>query len=213
MPEDTESWSRHFQVGRAHGAAAEYPEAESSLRRAIRIAPHEPYPHYELGYTLFLMGRYEEALSEYMQTEALVEGFFLVQREIYVCREILDGGIDGETVEMLQALQQQTDAGAERTDQAVALSQRVIERAPRCALGYFFMGKSLLQESPQLAEEHLRRCLELRPDDTTAIDAKSHLGLLLSRSDRASEARQIWDAILADYPNHPHVALVRGMVG
>ena len=63
------TWKEHFDEGMAFGQRSEFSKAEASFREAVRLAPNEPYPHYELGYTLFLVGRYNEALEEFRRTD------------------------------------------------------------------------------------------------------------------------------------------------
>jgi TolA-binding protein len=89
------------------------------------------------------------------------------------------------------------------------LSQKVIELAPGCALGHFHLGKALFLSDPQAAERALRRCVELNPDDTTAINAKWHLGKLREQSGHEDEAQQIWSAIVANYRGHPLAAFAK----
>jgi tetratricopeptide (TPR) repeat protein len=209
VTEESGDWRRHFDEGMAHGAVARHAAAEASFRAAILLAPGEPYPHYELGYTLSLLGRHDEAIGEFTRTEDLHPGFFLVQTEIYVCHQVLAGTIDGDAVEWLRELQRLTDLGASQSAQAASIARKVIRRAPDCALGYFFLGKALVERSPKEAQQYLERCIELRADDTTAIDAKWHLGEVLRRQGRDADARGIWESIGEDYPNNPHAALFK----
>ena len=197
----------------AHGAAGRHAEAEDRFRKAILLAPHEPYPHYELGYTLFLMGRYDEALEEYTRTEELSQGFFLVQTEIHVCEQVLAGRIDTNTIEWLRELQRLTDMGAGQSADAISNSRMVLRRAPDCALGHFFLGKALIERSPDEARQSLERCVALAPDDTTMIDARGHLGLLLRNAGKVAEARDIWENIVRDYPDNPHITTVKMALG
>jgi tetratricopeptide (TPR) repeat protein len=192
-----------------HGAASDFARAEASFREAVRLAPDEPYPRYELGYTLALVGRHKEALKEFRRTVQLSRGFFLVETEISMCEQLLSGSIDVEALEMLRLLQAIVDNGDEESEEAVSLSQKVIELAPGCALGHFHLGKALFFSDPQAAERALRRCVELNPDDTTAINAKWHLGKLREQSGHEDEAQQIWSAIVADYRGHPLAAFAK----
>lgn len=213
MPRKSKRWKRHFEEGMAKGAASRFPEAEASFREAVALAPDEPYPHYELAYTLTLMGRYDEALPEFVRTEELRRGFFLVQTEIYLCRQVLDGRLDGEMVDALRMLQRLTDRGSAHDERAAELARRVIERAPECALGHFYLGKAMIAYPSPQAMESLRRCVELEPDDTTAIDARGHIGVLLWNGGKAEEARAEWQRIVDDYPDNPHVAPVQMRLG
>jgi Flp pilus assembly protein TadD len=190
------------------GAASDFTGAEAAFREAVRLAPDEPYPRYELGYTLALVGRYDDALAEFRRTYELAGVFFLVETEIWLCEQVLDGSLDDAVVGMLRELQQIADTG-EESDEAVALSQRAIDAAPECALAYLHHGKAMLGRDPAAAEWALRRCIELQPDDTTAINAKGHLAILCSQAGNEGEARSIRESVLADYPDHPQTAFVR----
>jgi tetratricopeptide (TPR) repeat protein len=197
------TWEDHFNAGMRYGSSSNLARAEASFREAARLAPDEPYPHYQLGYTLSLTGRYEEALPEFRRTNELQRGFFLVQVELFLCEQVLDGQLSQQGLQLLRALHQLTDRSEAQTVQAVKIAQHAIEVAPRCALAHFYLGKALLQTDPVKAEETLRTCLELGPDETTAIDAKIHLGTLRQRADDMDEARRIWRGVIADYPGHP----------
>jgi Flp pilus assembly protein TadD len=205
----SKTWEDFFEEGMHYGAASDFSRAEASFREAVRLAPDEAYAHYQLGYTLGLVGRHAEALEEYRRTEQLWRGFFIVETEIYMCEQLLSGSINVEVLDMLRSLQWIVDSGGSQGEDAVALSRKVIEVAPECALGHFHLGKALFERDPQAAEVALRRCIELEPDDTTAINAKFHLGVLRERAGYEDEARRIWDAMAVDYAGHQHMALAR----
>jgi tetratricopeptide (TPR) repeat protein len=208
-----QTWQEHFEEGMASGAASDFSRAEVSFREAVRLAPDEPYPRYELGYTLTLLGRHEEALEEFRRTEQLSRGFFLVETEIFLCEQLLSGSIGVDVLEMLRWLQRLTDDGEWQSEEAVVWSRKVIELAPECALGHFYLGKAMFEREPQAAEEALLRCLELQPDDTTAINAKWHVGALRQQARQEDEARRIWHEIASDYRGHPNVVFAEGSAG
>lgn len=190
------------------GAASDFAGAEASFREAARVAPDEAYPHYELGYTLAMVGRYDEALEEFRRTQELWRAFFIVETEIWMCERFLNGSLDPAVLGMLRELQWITDAGGTQSEEAVNLSAKVMESAPNCALGYFHYGKAMLERDPAASEEALRRCVELDPDDTTAINAKFHVAVLCEQAGRKDEARSIRRGILSDYPGHQHTTFV-----
>ena len=70
-----------------------------------------------------------------------------------------------------------------------------------------------MDSEPSAAERALRRCVEMHPDDTTAIDAKFHLGLLRQQAGQDAEARRIWQGIVAGYPGDPHVKFAEMWAG
>jgi tetratricopeptide (TPR) repeat protein len=145
-----QTWQEHFEEGMASGAASDFSRAEVSFREAVRLAPDEPYPRYELGYTLTLLGRHEEALEEFRRTEQLSRGFFLVETEIFLCEQLLSGSIGVDVLEMLRWLQRLTDDGEWQSEEAVVWSRKVIELAPECALGHFISARRCSNASPRL---------------------------------------------------------------
>jgi tetratricopeptide (TPR) repeat protein len=203
----SKGWEKFFEEGMRHGTASDFSRAEASFREAVRLAPEEPYPHYQLGFTLALVGRHEEALEEYRRTEHLFRGFFTVETEIYLSEQVLSGLISDEALNLLRSLQWIVDDGGAQSEDAVNLSREVIELAPECALGHFHLGKALLDRDPRGAEAALRRCIELEPDDTTAINAKDHLGFLRKQAGDEDEARRTWDAMASDHAGHPRLAV------
>jgi tetratricopeptide (TPR) repeat protein len=207
------TWEDYFEKGMASGAASDFSQAEASFREAVRLAPEQPFPHYELGYTLSLLGRHEEALEEFRRTEQLRRGFFQVEPEIYLCEQLLSGSIDSSVLEMLRSLQRLVDSGQTQSEEALALSRRVIEAAPGCALAHFHLGKALFDREPRAAEQALRRCVELHPDDTTAINAKWHIASLRSQAGKEDEARRLWREIADEYRGHPQAVFAEGSAG
>jgi tetratricopeptide (TPR) repeat protein len=153
------AWKEHFEKGMAAGGAGDVEAALPHFREAIRLAPLEPYPHYELGYTLFLLGQCGSALAELRRTNELAEGFFLVQTEIYMCEAVLSGLLDHESIATLRQLQRLTDSGRAQSSEAISLSRQLISRAPTCALGHYYLGKALFAEDSKASEEAPVRAL------------------------------------------------------
>jgi len=201
-------WKEHFDHGMAAGGAGDLEAALSHFRDAVRLAPHEPYPHYELGYTLFLLGQFEPALAELRRTNELVKGFFQVQTEIYMCEAVLSGRLDHESMTALRQIQALTDSGQAQSAAAISLSRELIRRAPTFALGHYYLGKALFEEDSQASEEALRHCVTLFPDDTTAIDALAHIGAHRRAAGDSDAARAIWSDLVVKYKDNPHVKLV-----
>jgi len=199
------TWKDHFDLGMAAGGAGDIEGALVHFRDAVRLAPLEPYPHYELGYTLVLLGKFDLALPELRRTNELAEGFFLVQTEIYMCEAVLAGLLDEECLAALRQIQRLTDTGQSHGQEAERLSRVVIERAPKCPLGHYYFGKALFAIDAKASENALRHCLELSPDDTTAIDALTHIGSHMRAAGDVEGARTIWSDVVAKYRNNPHI--------
>lgn len=199
------AWKEPFDRGMSIGDAGDIRGALPHFRQAARLAPDEPYPHYELGYTLFLIGEVEPALAAFRRTNELLEGFFLVQTEIYMCEAVLAGVLDTESIAILRRIQNLTDTGEGQNQEAASLSRALIGRAPTCALGHYYLGKALVSEDGAQSEGALRRCLELNPDDTVAIDALTHIGAHRSQAGDPEAARAIWLDVVTKYRSNPHV--------
>ncbi|MGK7909801.1 MAG: tetratricopeptide repeat protein [Synechococcus sp.] len=208
----SEIWQQYFDVGMRAGKLGDFEKAESNFRAAIAMAPDEPYPHYELGYTMLLQRDYEEALAEFRRTNELARGFFQVQAEIYMCEQLLAGEIDEHVMSLIQRLQQMSEGKTATGKQAEEVARDIIRFSPNCALGHLYLGKALLRKDPVQAEASLERCLELTPDETTAIDAQSHIGLLWSNDGRSSDARQLWSELRGTYAGHPQLQVLDRLV-
>ena len=199
------SWKECFDAGMTAGGAGDIRGAVQHFEEAVRLAPREPYPHYELGYSLFLLGDVDRALMEFRRTNDLAEGFFLVQTEIYLSEAIQSGLLDQECLAAIRHIQRLTDLSQAQSPEAARLSSELTKRAPMCALGYYYLGKALMGGDASASEEALRKCLTLNPDETTAIDALAHVGEHRRRAGDLEAAREIWRDVVDKYPNNPHV--------
>ena len=122
-----------------------------------------------------------------------------------MCEMVLSGLLDYECIAALRQIQRLTDTGGAQSQEAMALSREIIARAPTCALGHYYLGKALFTADPKASEHALRHCLELHPDDTTAIDALAHIGSHRRAAGDAEGARTIWSGVVAKYKNNPHI--------
>ena len=202
-------WKQAFERGVAAGGTGDLATAERAFREAATLAPDEAYPHYELGYTLSLMGRFADALVELRRTSALQRGFFLVDTEIYLCEQVLARALDRDMLIALRKVIARVGNDEATTLETEALCRAIVANAPGCALGHFFLGKCVLERLPDEAEAALTTCLTLAPDDTTAIDARYHLGVLRRLAGAPTDARAIWEQIERDYPDHPYASIAR----
>jgi tetratricopeptide (TPR) repeat protein len=203
------SWRWHYDQGMACGQAGRLSEAVVHFQKAAALAPDEPNPHYQLGYTYFLMKDFARALVELERTQTLSPGFFVVETEIDLCRRMLDESLSLPALSVLHAIRRRFDDGQRGHPETLALSRQAVEMATDCPLSHFYLGKVLLESDRTASTTALRRCLELRPDNTTAIDARLHLGVNLEVAGRHDEALEMWRSILHDFPGHPQLAMVK----
>lgn len=201
------SWRKHFDRGMSAGGNGDLRGACGHFKTATELAPDEPYPHYELGYTLFLLGQHAEALRELKRTNELSPGFYAVQMEIYLCEGLLSGLLNEQNLSLLRKLQQLTDTGQSHSEEAISLSKQVIEAAPELALGHYYLGKALFESNRIQSEHALKRCLELGPDDTTTVDALTHIGLHREADGDLETAKRIWADVMNRYPDLPHTRM------
>lgn len=201
------NWRDHFNEGMAFGAEADFEQAEACFRKAAQYAPREPYPHYELGYTLFLTGRFSGALAEFRRAEDLSRGFFAVQREIYKCEQIIAGQLDQQGLLLLHELQEMEDDNNLNTTRAVELARGLVDIAPKCALTYYYLARTLFETDGDEARAALLHCLRLNPDETTAINVKLNLGFLRQQMGDIEEAREIWRRAIDEHQGNPHTRM------
>jgi Flp pilus assembly protein TadD len=57
----------HVNLGRLYHLTGERGRAEAHYRDAVRLAPEDPVPHFDLGVLLEEQGRREEAVNAYQQ--------------------------------------------------------------------------------------------------------------------------------------------------
>ena len=197
-------WKGLFDQGMTYGRSGDLDGAAASFREATRLEPAEPYPHYELGFTLFLRGRVREALSEFQHTEELCSGFFLVQTYIDVCARLLSGSLTPEGSVLFQKLQWLADLGRPQGSEARELAEALVRACPTFPVGHYCLGIAVSEDDPARAETALGTCLELTPDPTTAIDALFHLGVLRNKAGDRQGARRLWQSAIDRYPRNIH---------
>lgn len=73
LERDALSYQANLLLGTVHYEEKNYPEAEKAFRRAIEIAPQVLPAYDNLGQTLWLMGRFDEAKAVYRK-RAEIEG-------------------------------------------------------------------------------------------------------------------------------------------
>jgi tetratricopeptide (TPR) repeat protein len=202
-------WKKQFGKGRNAGSSGELESAVSYFKRATEIAPDEPYPHYELAYTLSKLGQYAEALREFEQTEKLSRGFFIVQTELFIHQELLDKRIDEPVLSKLRQIQKITDTQGSQHPEIVTFSNEVIDKAPEFPLGYYYLGQAVFPGERERSENAFKKCMDLSPDETTSIYALNFLALFAELAGDVETAKKIWVDLLARYDGNPHTEMIK----
>jgi len=192
-------WVKEYDKGWEAGSSGRFDEAIRHFVKAIELAPNEPKPLYQLGYTHYLTSNYSEALVSLRAADQLQRGYFLAQTYIYLCEAMSRGAISEQAWEAIQSLIWLTDEGGAQSAEALTLSDRVIAAHPECPLGHFYRGKALVRSDRSRSETSLRKCLDLEPDETTVIDALIHLGSHREAAGDSEGARWIWQDVLDRY--------------
>jgi len=202
-------WKKQFDKGRKAGSRGDLESAASHFTRASKIAPDEPYPHYELGYTLSKLGQYTEALGEFEQTEKLARGFFIVQTEILIHQAMLKKSIDEHLVGKLREIQKIADTQGAQNPQIITLADEVIDEAPEFPLGHYYLGQALFPGERERSENAFKKCMDLSPDETTSIYALNFIALFRELAGDIETARKIWIDLLARYDGNPHTEMIK----
>ena len=186
-----DKWKNYFDLGMNYGGQGKLRKAARCFLKAIDIAPTEPYPHYELGYTLTLLGNFRGALREFLRTDDMSPAFLQVQTEIFICNGLLAGKLCSEIIPAVRTIQHCIDIGQFEGREATEIALSLIKIAPNCPLSYFYLSIALADSEPAMQESALRRCLALNPDDTTAIYACARLICLLRNDNRDTQADEL----------------------
>jgi hypothetical protein len=185
-----------------------FPRLKPVFAKLFGSRPEEPYPHYELGYTLALVGRYEESVEELNQTQQLRRAFFTVETEIWMCEQVVSGSVDAPVLELLRSQQRLVDAGEEQGADAVALGRQVTEEAPECALAPLPLrqgdvparSRGCRGSAPPLHRAEAGRYNDHQREGSSSV--------LCQQDGRDGEARSIREGILAEYPEHAQTVFV-----
>ena len=182
-------------LGETYGTLRRYAQGEEALRRAIALAPDDPYPYTELA-LLYLRWRGDaaaarvtlEKMPPVASTEACRVGFLveLLDRQyeaalevLETCpAEILEAGIFATPVALLEGLTLRTTGRTARARAAFDQSRKILEqrlaKAPEdhrvhAALGLTYAGLGRSER----AVRHGRRAVDLYPMSVDALQAPS----------------------------------------
>lgn len=149
----------------------------SALRKAAELLPDDAEAHYNLGNTLLMLGRPDEAVASY-------------RRALQIRPDDAEAHYNlANTLLMLG-----------RPDEAEAGYRRALQIKPGNVLAYYNLG-NILHERGRLAEAEAsyRRALQIKPD---SADIHTNLGNILQDMDRLDEAEASFRQALQIKPDH-----------
>jgi tetratricopeptide (TPR) repeat protein len=210
---EPDNYLARMNLATALREAGDAQRALEHTRASIELepGPRNVYARFHLGLLLQQAGDFEGALAAW-RAALEVEPADALTLEL-AGNELAARGRAAEALELYEtALTQRPDAaqvrerlallrwGAGERERALELWRAGLERDPRWAAGHEGLGRAALaRREPALAEQHLRRALEL---DAQRIESLVLLGRVLRSGGRVPEAEALWLEALRRAPGH-----------
>lgn len=160
-------------------------EAESSLRRAIEVAPEYVQAHLQLGLFLERMRRFEEAEAEYRKTleiQAEGEEARIAEERLKVVQEVAE--FTRRLEKAISLLEQK------KLNQALMEVEGALSVAPNNYVAHLYKGIIEMRgERNEEAIASFRRSVEINPN---FFQSYLFLGEVLRRENRIREAREVY---------------------
>lgn len=154
-----------FLLGKAYYEATQFPQAEESFLKVLRLDPKFPGAHLELGKVYISMRRTDDAIREL--ESALKENPGDADASYFLGGALVQDG---------------------RFTEGIPYLERAKAAKPDFWAPYFYLGKARLRlEQPAEAVTLLRRAVKLNPEEASAYQL---LGQALKASGRPAEATQ-----------------------
>lgn len=182
-----------------------------ALRKAAELLPEDHETHYNLGNTLLLLNRLNEAEASYRQALRIrpddADACFNLGNALWK-----QGRLDEAAASYLKALKIRPDHAEVygnlgnilqelgKLDEAEASYRRALQLKPGYAAAHYNLG-NLLHDRNRLdeAEASYRQALKISPDN---VDAHTNLGNLLQELDRLEEAEASFRQALQIKPDY-----------
>lgn len=153
----------HSTLGKAFARRGDFEQALAHLRAAEAAYPYYPHVHYDTGLTLFFLGRYSEAIDEYLAELAQAPNYSLARNNLAAAYRL-----------------------AGKPDAAIEQYETVLRTNPDFLQSLYGLGSTLadLGRAGE-AEPYLRHAMEIDP---ALVDARLDLADVLADSGRYVEA-------------------------
>lgn len=124
--------------GKQLGQQGQFAEALEFFQAASELDPHDPECHYQAGFTLLHLKRYQEAASANLRADRLAPGWFSCRLDGWLAQQLHAGSLDHATWESLNHIE---DGGASPTVRLSEL-EGLRGRAERLGLYHLHLGKA-----------------------------------------------------------------------
>lgn len=213
-PTDIEAWVKLGEIQRRLG---HYTDAESSGRRAIRLAPNQALAHHLLAVSLQSQGKLSEAITCYRKAIQLKPDYpsshYLLGNALMEAGQLHESVVSFSSAIELRPnfFEALSDLGAAllqtgQIDLAPAVLEQALALQPNSPEVLANLG-SLLEMDGRVEEalKLYQRALQARPD---ALDVLAKQAELLEKIGRLTEASKLLDRGLARDPTSPALNLI-----
>jgi Tfp pilus assembly protein PilF len=169
------------------------------FERAVSVNPINPVAYYNIGHSLSMQGRYDEAIPRYEAALRIVPHYTEAQSMLQSALQVV-----GRTKDLARARWTYGTAVGQqgKLDEAIANLTEAVRLDPGFAAAHNDLGTALaVQGRIDEARDHFAEAVRLDPSN---INARYNLGLTLERAGRLEEAAQQFEAALrlkTDYPD------------
>ena len=157
-------------IGIAHREDRKFHESLTAFRKAMKVDPFDPNPHYQAGVTLLYLTRYEEAREAFQVTESLGPGWFHCREFEWLAGELAAGRITHDMFLTFRRLEEDLSS-----EQMAAIAEEALTLRPDLAALWLCYGDSLVEQGRREEAVNLyRRGLDCvaEPDVETRLLVK-----------------------------------------
>lgn len=185
---------RRFQQGWDACTAGNIAEAESAFRSCAEAAPRWANAHYQLGYVLLRMRRYDDAIVRLTEADTLSPGLYMVREYMDQAKRLSAGSLSYEAFLLFDRA---NAYGLQDPEATIRLARKALELAPGYAPAHLLLGRAY-QRKGQLddALSELGRALRLQPDQATLCQALLSRGAVFMAQGRTEEALREWEKVI-----------------
>ena len=180
-----------FQRGWDLCAGGNLAAAETSFRRCAETAPDWADAHYQLGYVLLRLKRFEEAIRSLSRADSLRPGLFMVREYLDQAHRMAAGALSHEAFVICDRA---NAAGLRDPDAAIRELRRALEITPRYPSARLVLARAWEKKDRyDLALAELGRALEADPDPATLCQALYSRGVIFMAQGRSDMAMRDWE--------------------